>query len=60
MKADKLAFERNYPDGSGLKQAVRLDGDTIVIETFHAIEFPLDDIDWLIDALRRIKQEIAL
>jgi hypothetical protein len=60
MKADKLAFERNYPDGSGLKQAVRLNGDTIEIETFNICTFPIEDIDWLIDALQRIKQEITL
>lgn len=61
MQATKIAFEKNYSDGSGVEFAVRLephvDGQKIEFEATNIVSFPMGELDWLIDALYRIRAE---
>ena len=63
----KIAFEKNYSDGSGVEYAVRLDttktnmvdgGPVLEFEHVGSVEFPINELDWLIDCLMRIKAEV--
>ena len=60
MKATKLAFEKRYGDDSGVEYGVRLDGDEIELEAMDTIHFPVEELDWLIAALERIRDEVNL
>lgn len=62
MKATKIAFEKRHSDDSGVEKAVRYD-----ITKERPIEFEMwgsstaffaEDIQWLIDALYEIKNEL--
>ena len=58
MIPTKLAFEKMYPDGSGVEFAVRYDAtdvDQIKIERVTTACFPIEQLDWLIDSLISIK-----
>lgn len=57
MRATKLAFEKQYRDESGVEFAVRLDEKVIKFESINEVSFPLEEVDWLISALVRIKRE---
>lgn len=59
MQATKMAFEKRYSDDSGVQIGVRLDGDKIEFEAVDKISFPVEELDWLISALTRIKAETA-
>ncbi len=58
-----MSFERRYADDSGVEFAVRLGHDSsgrnIGFEHIHAVEFPVDELDWLIACLLKIKQEFV-
>lgn len=64
-----LGFEVPYSDGSGVEYGVRYDsaasylskpGGVIEFESVgDPLEFPADRLDWLIDALQRIRQEVS-
>lgn len=64
---DKMAFELNYQDQSGVAYAVRLDKSQraddcteglVELEHITTVEFPLHKLEWLIDALRQISYEV--
>jgi hypothetical protein len=63
----KIAWEKNYSDGSGVEYAVRLDttksnmvdgGPVVEFEHVGSVEFPINELDWLIACLMRIKAEV--
>ena len=61
----KLAFEKHWDDTGSVKAAVRYNSsdNESAIELMSVSEewtatFPVSDIDWLIDCLRRIRAEI--
>lgn len=59
MRADKLVFEKQYSDNSGIRFAVRLDNDDVQIEADgHMAELPVMELDWLIGSLLRIRSEL--
>lgn len=58
MKATSIAFERRYVDDSGVEFAVRLVNREIELEAVNKINFPEEEIDWLINCLYRVKDEI--
>lgn len=64
----KIAWEKNYSDGSGVEYAVRLDttksnmvngGPVVEFEHVGSVEFPINEIDWLIACLMRIRAEVS-
>lgn len=57
MQATKMAFEKRYSDDSGVQFGVRLDGGEIEFEAVNKSFFPVEELDWLIAALARIKAE---
>lgn len=57
MQATKIAFEKRYRDDSGVEFAVRMDGEELELESIDKVSFPISELDWLIDALVRIKAE---
>lgn len=60
-RAQKLAFERDYSDGSGVEKAVRFNGKEWTVELENAAcvsSFDISDLDWLIACLQRIKEEV--
>lgn len=68
IKPQKIAWEQQYSDNSGVEFAVRYDstktvvGDSIQkgiieIESIQKIEFPINMLDWLLSCLNRIKME---
>lgn len=59
MKATSIAFEQRYSDGSGVEFSVRLADREIEFEHINEVCFPIEEIDWLIDALQRIKAELS-
>ena len=64
IKITVLAFEEPYSDGSGIEYGVQYDskerGGLGEIEITHveSIWWPVEKLDWLIDALRRIRAEL--
>lgn len=61
----KKAFEQMYNDNSGVEYAVRLDmtdGDIgdIEFESCDKVQFPIDQIDWLISCLENLRKEINI
>lgn len=60
MKATALAIEDRYSDDSGVEFAVRYDARKGIVEFHHvnAVDFPIDRLSWLIDALYRVKSEL--
>ena len=64
-KITKLAFEKYYDDGSGVRVAVRYDStedDAIEIMSIGedwTASFPLTDLPWLLECLHRINTEIS-
>lgn len=63
----RIAWEKNYSDGSGVEYAVRLDttktntvdgGPVVEFEHVDLVEFPISELDWLIACLMRIKAEV--
>lgn len=59
MKMTKMAWEKRYSDDSGVEFAIRFNGhkNEIEIEHIDNIRFPIDQIDWVIDCLNKIKAE---
>lgn len=53
----KIAFEQYYHDNSGVMYAVRWDETkrNVELESFDKIDFPVEEIDWLILCLQKIK-----
>jgi len=67
VNPNKLAFERRYSDDSGIEYAIRLDSNSIAnnteigeieFEHVNKCEFPLSEIDWIIECLQKIKDEV--
>lgn len=67
VNPNKLAFERRYSDGSGIEYAIRLDSNSIAdnaekgeieFEHINKCKFPLSEIDWIIECLQKIKDEV--
>lgn len=64
VPATIIAFEKRYSDGSGVRFAVRYDSTKEMAEIEFdsvdaAVDFPVDQLDWLIRCLVRIKEELA-
>ncbi|MGD9729494.1 MAG: hypothetical protein AB7R40_26470 [Nitrospiraceae bacterium] len=58
MRADKMVFEKKYPDDTGVEFSVELDGDQIsVMRNLNRVRFSYAQLDWMIDALCRIREE---
>jgi hypothetical protein len=59
MNPTKIAYEQRYSDDSGVEYGVRFDANRITreieIESIDTVEFPADQIDWLIDSLCSIR-----
>ena len=65
MKATKMAFEQRYIDNGEIQYAVRLvdsesyDGDQFIeFESVDTVRFPVEEIDWLLEAILRIRSEV--
>lgn len=59
-----LDFSKRYSDDSGVEQSVRLSLDDVDAEIQFKrweskVTFPIDQLDWIIDALARIKEEVG-
>jgi len=60
-----LALEEPYGDGSGIEYGVRYDSSNdeslgpIEIHHVGEISWPVAKLDWLIDALSRVRSEIG-
>ncbi len=60
MRADAMGFFKEYADKSGVESQVALQCDVIILERHgHQLEFPLDQLDWMIASLKRIQQEVS-
>ena len=59
IQATSIAFERRYSDDSGVQYGVRKIGDRIEFECVGTVEFPVEELDWLIAALLCIKAELG-
>jgi len=67
MKPSKIAFEKRYSDDSDVEFAVRFDSSKdalgrdssgeIEFECVGNISYPLNELDWLIECLQKIKTE---
>jgi hypothetical protein len=55
MKPTIIGFEQRYSDDSGVEFAVRLDSGTIEFEHINDVDFPLCELDWLIECLMNIR-----
>lgn len=60
LRAYRMDFTQRYDDDSGVQYAVRLDGEDIQIEAVDVITIPISQLDWMIAALQRIKEECSL
>jgi hypothetical protein len=62
-KATKLAFERRYSDDSGVEFGVSYSAEPypgqIEFECIGKVQFPLQELDWLIACLQRIRTEVG-
>ena len=65
MRASKIAFEQRYSDNGEIQYAVRLvdsksyDGDQFIeFESVDTVRFPVEEIDWLLEAILRIRSEV--
>ena len=55
MRPNRIAYEKNYGDDSGVEFSVRLEDDEIIFEAINETCFPIEQLDWLIKALTEIK-----
>lgn len=59
MIPTKIAFEKKYSDDSGVEFAVRYEAndcfEPIEIEHVNTISIPLEQLDWIIDALCEVR-----
>lgn len=64
MKPNRIAYELDYLDGSGIEHAVRFgrlhrEGEPVIqFESVDKVDFPVEKLDWLIACLTKIKAEI--
>ena len=63
----KIAWEKRYADDSGVEFAVRYNADNvsyngangfIEFESVDTLRFPLEELEWLIDCLSSLKNEL--
>jgi len=57
----KIAYEKRYSDDSGVEFSVAYDAtqsEPIRLEHINAIEFPIEQLDWLIETLQDIKYKV--
>lgn len=59
MKPTKIAYEKRYSDNSGVEFAVRLNATEIEFKSINTINFPVEELDWLIESLMNIRGLIA-
>jgi len=63
MVTTRMAFEKQYSDGSGVEFAIRYNEHNLLseieIEHVNAIDIPIDKLDWLIAGLQRIRDEVS-
>jgi hypothetical protein len=63
LKATKIAFERRYSDDSGVEFGVSYSTEPwpgqIQFECVGKVQFPVQELDWLIACLQRIRAEIG-
>lgn len=63
MTPTSMGFEKNYLDDSGVEYAVRYNGaeviDQIEIERVSTVQFPVDQLEWVIACLQRIRDEVG-
>ena len=57
MKPTTMTFERSYADDSGTEYVVKADSQKITFEHIGVVDFPLEELGWLIDALVKISHE---
>jgi hypothetical protein len=60
MKPTKICFEQRYHDDSGVEFGVGLVNNEIVLRTRGGdeCEFPVEQLQWLIDALQEISHTL--
>lgn len=61
LKPSRLYFEQRYGDNSGVEFAVRYYGvdNRIEFDSLGEVSFPIEELDWLIACLTRIREEIS-
>ncbi len=64
-RLSKMEWTENYSDDSGVEYGLRYDGtkdDGGIIEFEHIdkVDFPIDKLNWLIDRLFKMKNELGL
>jgi hypothetical protein len=57
VKPTTMTFEKSYSDDSGTEYAVKADSHKITFEHIGVVDFPLEELDWIIDALVKISHE---
>jgi len=57
-KVTSIGFERRYSDDSGVEFGVYLGSREITLSHISNVDFPVEEIDWLISCLQKIKSEI--
>jgi len=57
MKPTTMTFEKRYCDDSGTEYAVKANSKKIVFEHINTVDFPIDELSWIIDALVKISHE---
>ena len=55
----KIAFEQRYSDTSGEELAVRLSGSEIEFESINMVNFPIEELPWIIECLEAIRSLIS-
>jgi hypothetical protein len=61
-KTTQIAFERRYLDDSGTEFAVRYAARPdarVEFEHVGKVDFPVEELDWLIACLQRIRAEVS-
>jgi hypothetical protein len=61
-KMTRIAFERRYSDDSGVEFAVSLESRPdarVEFEHIGKVDFPVEELDWLIECLQRIRSEVT-
>lgn len=61
LRASHITFEKLFSDASGIEYAVRYweRRDEMQFEAVgQSVTFPIEQLEWLIDCLRRIREEL--
>jgi hypothetical protein len=60
VKLTSMSIERRYSDDSGVEFGVSANAKDITFERISKVDFPLEELDWLIACLVEIKARIAM